>query len=330
MGWRNNALRLIMPYFDDLNNVSPLSQAVPIFDLKEAMKAAGYSVRGSGDGIAAHSAVGDIITQSGSGANGMNNSNAWFTIRQDGGGTAPFSGTREWTFQRGAQSYSWACEYSGPDTTFDQSTGNATTRPTGVVPGDIQPFTPASGFNTIFSTTLNFTYQIRVGNDAENFLWYLVAYPNGGGNTKGHLFFLPLNTETITATEDDPFVLSANNGTLLFDAIGNKNTGNVFGWQGKNGTVNAYALVSAFAMSDNLGPVFPAVSGISPVELKDNGVPIFWGRINTSSQPGFKGGSTAAQWKSSPRVTGDLTNLSSKIIFDDTQWPWNGATVPSV
>jgi len=319
-----------MAYFDDLNNVSPVSQAVAIYDLKEAMKSAGYTVQGSGDGLAAHSAVGDIITQSGSGANGMDNSNAWFTIRQDAGGTAPFSGTREWTFQRGTQSYSWACEYSGPDTTFDQSTGNATTRPTGVVPGDIRAFTPAAGFNTIFPTSLNFTYQIRVGNDAENFHWYLIGYPNGGGNTNCHLFFLPMDADTITATEDEPFVLSANSGTLLFSAIGNKTSGNVFGWQGKNGTVNAYALISAYAFVSGDGTCSPSNLGTSPVELKDNHLPIFWGRINTSTQPGFKGGSSRVKWKGSPRVTGDLAESSTLIAFDDTVWLWDGATTPSV
>ena len=83
-----------MPYFDDLNNVSPASQAAAIFDLKETFKAAGYTIRGSGDGIAAHSAVGDVITSAGSGANGMNNTNAWFTVRQPAGGAAPYAGTR--------------------------------------------------------------------------------------------------------------------------------------------------------------------------------------------------------------------------------------------
>jgi hypothetical protein len=319
-----------MAFTDDLNNVSPASQAVAIYDLKEAMKTAGYTVVGSGDGIAAHSAVGDIITQSGSGANGMDNADAWFTVQQGAGGTAPFSGTRQWTFQRGAQSYSWACEYSGPDTTFDQSTGTATVRPTGVVPGDIKPFTSASGFQTVFPTTLNFTYQIRVGNSAENFHWYLIGYPNGGGNTNVHLCFIPLDSNTITATEDEPFLLSANNGNLLFTSIGNKTTGNVFGWQGKNGTVNAYALISAFAFSDSSGFVSPAVLGTSPVELKDNDLPIFWGRINTSTQPGFKGGSSIVKWKGSPRVTADLAEASTKIVFDDTVWSWDGSTTPSV
>lgn len=330
VGRFNRSVSLGMAFTSDLNNVSPVSQAVAIFDLKAAMVSAGYTVRGSGDGIAAHSTTGNVITSSGSGANGMNNADAWFTVEQAIGGVAPYSGTRQWTFQRGANSYSWACEYSGPNTTFDQATGSATVRPTGVVAADIKPFTSASGFQTIFPTTLNFTYQIRVGNSVEKFFWYLIGYPNGGGNTNCHIFFAPLSNETITSTEDDPFILSANNGTLLFSAIGQKTTGNVFGWQGKNGTVNAYALVSAMAYVDNGGVCSPSELGTNPIGNEDSELPIMWGRINTSTQPGFKGGTTVIQWKGCPRVTGDVYATYSKICFDDTVWPWDSATIPSV
>jgi len=326
VGRFNRAISVTMAYTDDLNNVSPASQAAAIFDLKEAMKTAGYTVRGSGDGIATHSAVGDIITSAASGAGGIDNTNAWFTVRQSSGGSAPFSGTREWTFQRGAASYSWACEYSGPDTTFDQSTGNATTRPTGVVPGDIKSFAEGAGTQTVFPTTLNFTYQIRVGDSSENFQWFLICYPSGGGNINSRVFFAPVSPDTITATEDDPFILSADNAALTWQTIASITASNVFAWQGKNGTVNTYAEVGALIYQSTAGIVFPAISGSNPQSNEDNSTPIFWGRRSADSSPGFKGGTSTLQWKGNPRVTGELLGSKSKVCFDDTVWPWDGST----
>jgi len=317
-------------YFDDLNNFSPVSQAVAIFDLKETMKLAGYTVRGSGDGIAAHSAVGDIITQSGSGANGIDNTNAWFTIRQGTGGSAPFSGTREWTFQRSTNSRTWFCEYSGPDTTFDQSTGTATVRPVGLVAGQVQSFTTVAGADTILPNSTSFTYQIRVGDSAENFHWYLQCYPLGGGTTNGRVMFVPMSSNSITPTEDDPFIMCATQLDLFATTIANSGgNADFFGWQGKNGVVNAWAEINtwSFVNASSL-TLFPNGAGTNPDNTEDDSVPMYWGRRALAGSGGLKGATTVLRWPGNDRETGAVFDSANYIRFDDVIMPWDGSTGP--
>jgi hypothetical protein len=318
-------------YTDDLNNISPASQAQAIFDLKETMKLAGYTVRASGDGIAAHSAVGDIITSSGSGANGMNNTNAWFTIRQPAGGSAPYSGTREWTFQRSTLSYTWFCEYSGPDTTFDQTTGTATVRPVGLVAGQVKSFTPNAGADSILPSTTNFTYQIRVGDSSENFHWYLQCYPLGGGTTNGRVMFVPMSSNSITPTEDEPFIMCATINDLLGATIGaSSGNANFFGWQGKNGTINAWAEINSWvlALAQTGAALFPNGSGTNPDNQEDDSIPMYWGRRAAAGSGGLKGATTVLRWPSNDRETGAVFDSANYIHFDDVIMPWDGSTGP--
>src|SRR3990172_4710338 len=87
------------------NHSSPATGAVAMYDLKELLKAQGWSVVMSGDGLAVYSAVGDVITGGGVGANGMANTRAWFRI------TDP-AGVKELTIQRGTLNYTYRIKFS--------------------------------------------------------------------------------------------------------------------------------------------------------------------------------------------------------------------------
>jgi len=327
-----------MAYSSDLNNVSPASQASVLYDLKETFKAAGYTIRGSGDGIAAHSAVGDIITSPGSGANGMDNVDAWFTVRQASGGAAPYSGTREWTFQRGTQAYNWFCQYSSPNTTFDQSTGNATTRPTLLLTQYLMNFARsdnASLEQTILPTGTTFTYQIRVGDSAEDFHWYCICYPNGGGNVSGRILNIPMSSDSITSANDEPFIVGAGESSLTLSSLASTsgNATDLYGWQGLNAPLGYPSPVSmtAFPYHDSaVGFIIPGALGSNPENGRDDGLPIVWGRNTAVLGNGFKGMSQKVKWTGTSRVTGDTLDSLNYIIFDETIWEWDGTTVPSV
>jgi len=327
-----------MAYTDSLNNVSPASQAVTIYTLKETMKTAGYTVQGSGDGLAAHSAVGDIITSAGSGANGLNNPNAWFVIRQGSGGSGEFAGTREWLFQRDSASpgnaYTWKCQYSSPNTTFDQSTGTATVSPTGVDPSLVQNFNDGAGFTAILPTSTTYTFQIRVGDSAENFHWYCISYPNGGGAVSSRIAFVPMCDDSISLSDEDPFILTASNVDLTATNLINSAASDIFGWQGLSAIPNAveqYAQLSAFVLQNANGEtVFPDSSGPNPENNQSDGLSIYWGRRSNLSEHGFKGASDKVKWTGTSRSTGDTYDSLNFIVFDDTVWEWDGATVPSV
>lgn len=324
-----------MAYTDLLNNVSPASQIENIYLLKETMKTAGYTVTGSGDGLAAHSAVGDIITTALTGPNGLDNPNAWFTIRQPAGGTAPYSGTREWMFQRDPASpgtaYIWKCQYSGPNTTFDQSTGTATVSPSGVVPAEIQSFNNSSGFTTILPTNKTYTFQIRVGDSAENFHWYCISYPNGGGAVNSRVANVPMCDDSISGAEDDPFILGASASSLTNSILVNPATADMFGWQGANAVLDDYAQINALNLSNTNGEVvFPDASGPNPENNQSDGLSMYWGRRSTLSQHGLKGSTDKVKWTGTNRSTGDTYDSLNFIVFDDTVWEWDGATTPSV
>ena len=320
-----------MSYVSDLNNQNPTSQVNVLYDLKEAMKTAGYTVRGSGDGLAAHSAVGDIITSAGSGANGLNNNNAWFTVRQPATGSAPYSGTREWTFQRSTLPYSWFCEYSGPDATFDQTTGNATTRPTGTSPGQVQSFNNSGGANSILPTNTLFTYQIRVGDAAENFHWYAVAYPLGGGSCVGRIMFLPMASDSLATGEIEPYVMVAENDAFTTANFCRDDTTDFVGWLGKGGVVNTWTSVSAFFIVDNIGQaIMPDLMGANPNNGQDDAIPILWGRRGALANSGYKGISTKMKWPSTDRETGAVYESLTRFRIDDVVLEWDGATTPYI
>ncbi len=82
-----------------------------------------FTITRSGDGIAAFDDTGtDVFTAEGApGANGMNNTGAWF-VAQD------LTGAYEWCFQRGGTSTNWEVVVCKPNLSF--TGGDATTRAT--------------------------------------------------------------------------------------------------------------------------------------------------------------------------------------------------------
>lgn len=107
---------------DSTVNILTDSGYAILYHLKELLKAAGWSVLMSGDGLSSYNASGDTITHSGSGANGMGNSTAWFRITDPGS-------RREYVFQAQALDYNLIWHYSALDK-FTGGSPNATTIPT--------------------------------------------------------------------------------------------------------------------------------------------------------------------------------------------------------
>lgn len=85
---------------------TPASFAECMYQLKELLKTAGWTVQSSSDGTT-YNASGDQITSGGSGAGGMANTNAWFRIRSPAGASNP-----EFTVQRGTGNTAWRVKFS--------------------------------------------------------------------------------------------------------------------------------------------------------------------------------------------------------------------------
>jgi len=102
-------------------NGSPITGAWAIFDLMTFLELHSWVVLEDSDGTTHEADVptnGHQVTQGGSGAGGLGNSNAWFRIREPNGNVNPASGgiAREWTFQRDTvNSTDWRVKMSALD-----------------------------------------------------------------------------------------------------------------------------------------------------------------------------------------------------------------------
>src|SRR5688572_11676863 len=97
---------------------SSITDAAAMFNLKEDMKAGGWSVAISSDGTT-YNGSGDVITTSATGAGGIDNADAYFVLRRD---DCP-----DWLIERRTDAQAWDFSHS---ITGAFAGGNATTPPT--------------------------------------------------------------------------------------------------------------------------------------------------------------------------------------------------------
>ena len=106
-----------------------------LFLLKEFLKTVGWTVTSSGDGLSLFSGSGDVISNGGSGAGGLQNTRAWFAIRSP-------DGVNAFTFQTvTATSSNYSRVKWSPGGTF--TGGNATTTP--AVSGGVEAILRGAG-----------------------------------------------------------------------------------------------------------------------------------------------------------------------------------------
>lgn len=129
------------------NNTKPAQVGAAIYNLITAMVAAGFTIKASGDGLAAYSATGSVFTAASphlSGANGWNNASAWCRIKYP-------TGTREIMFVRGPTQERYAVFAISPSAGF--ITGGSAT-------------VPPSASDQVFVLGTSFTSDYRLFGDA--------------------------------------------------------------------------------------------------------------------------------------------------------------------
>lgn len=182
------------------------------FALKETMKLAGWTVTKSSDGLTYNSG-GDQITHSGSGAGGMNNTNAHATLREPGG-------RREICFQWTTAmlcriKYSALARFTG-------GTPSATRVPSAtdeqVIAGSGSDATPtgASFFNAA-----NVRYHIvcldsPIGGAYAFYLWVMTT--PGSTSQAGGFWLEPMAPGSYDALDVDPCIIGAATGGGSFEA----------------------------------------------------------------------------------------------------------------
>lgn len=175
--------------------------AAAIWNLVNLLISNGWTKFADSDGTT-YSGAGTRVTGPGSGANGLNNANAWVALRDPSGASG-----RKYLFQRGSNDYSWWIRYVRSATL--NTAGNATTMPTNPsVTNDLQNlFGTAAAGTPLFSTTTNY-YAHAVYETTDSFgvyqFWFAATTKvtgalGGGGYVTG------VDTTTVSNSLDqDP------------------------------------------------------------------------------------------------------------------------------
>jgi hypothetical protein len=289
---------------NDSYNLWCTSCAQGMFMFKSVLKHIGWTVPSSSDGTT-YNAAGDQITQEGSGANGMDNANAWFRIQDPGA-------LREYVFQRGANSYTWRVHYSALDK-FVGGAPNATTVPTaadgkGVLAGSLNSA-------ALFASGSNMTFNIAAQDTpvGDVYAFWLVSMPVGAGTANpSFLCCEPLNSTTIAAADTDPCVHFAD-PSLNQSGLQSGGTSQVFyGWQRMNQANEEW---DSF-MTPSSFPFVYSNYGNNPHDGIWLPQGLILARIRAASTlKGFKGVSNFIRWCSAPSSTPYGTILSNGTDF---------------
>jgi hypothetical protein len=187
-------------------NLTPATGAIAVFNVKEGLKQAGWTVKASSDGTT-YNATGDQITTGAAGAGGMANNNAWFRIQSPAG-----PGGREFTFQRGTTNLVWRAKVSH-SAGFSTPAGTPASQTPSAADQQIYAGggTDASPSFLSWLATDN-TYKQHIGCDAAApYDAYCVLMPTGGlGDSRRWTFF---NMAAGTYPDEDvaPWLVDMNN-----------------------------------------------------------------------------------------------------------------------
>lgn len=316
--------------FVKINTMTAAFEEVP-YDLKTALKAAGWTVRASGDGLSNYNATGDLFTSMTATANGWLNVRAWYRIQSP-------SGNEEYTFQRISSTavrikVSHFAKFTG-------GTANATTTPSAademIVMGSGTDASP----NGISASGMT-GYRLYIGADLDPpYSWFVLPIFPGGyssGTTSTIPFFMGQDGFSQIESTDaskiftmscagntlvaSSFVTATNPGIsspgcILTARYPNASTsgGSVLGWQMAN------FASSSITMAGNC-------SG-NVVTLKEELLPFGLWRPTSMVNPAFKGIANTFRLLGSNRSPGDTLSVNTtrdKIIIGQFVFPWDGS-----
>lgn len=315
-------------------NQTPATGAVAVYNLKERMKAAGWVVKASSDGLT-YGPAADQIGHGGSGAGGMANTGAWFRIQ------AP-DGIREFTFHRGTTNQYWRVKYSA-SAKFTGGTPGATQTPTAtdevVMRGS---GTDASAGSTSWFGT-DGTYRQQIGADnAAPYAFWMSTYATGGSvNTSGSMVFDPVSSSSPADT--DPVVIYFDAGASPDNSIQSNGSSpwsatssGPGGWLKKGLAGETYVGIAGLNYNVGNTSIVPGGGVTNPHDGDDDELPIVYYRGAAQTAPqGYKGISGVFRWHVPTRACGDVASVAAamdRFILPGgkVSVPWDGVTVPTV
>ena len=307
-----------MAFTSWITNQTPASGGESLYNLKEMLKSAGWTVNGYSDGTTFlnNSAGVDGITIGGSGAGGFNNSSAWIRLTSPAG--------NELVFQRGSGLEYYAYIKQSPSSGFSTG-GNATTTPT--ASDQIDLFYSSSAGGQLFDA--GGTYYMQGGADnANGYGFWIAAYGFSQNIRTGFVMEPLLQTDS---NDTDPgkqnlFYLAAVDGsTYALSSVSNIN-GYCVSFLG-----NTWTIVPATYYRNNQNNMFPNEVGSNSYSGTDDRIPIIYAKPNNNGYPyGYKGQGRLMMWEGITRSCADTKESQTRIVFGNISLPWDGTTTPSV
>lgn len=316
-------------------NLLPANHVECVFNLKRALKAAGWVVTASGTGSGlAFDTTADIITTAAAGAGGLDNPSAWFQIR-DPNSVCWLSFQRDTTASAG-NAYQWrvtcstvafavtasasatrACEITGaPDTTKQKT----------ILGGGTEA---APTYAQLFYSTAGSNRQNIVA-DATTGSFLCVLHRNGRAGAEMTYIVFDKLAASASASDPSPWVFNAKQSSDPF-LYTNWYGASVGPWKNiLNGTRGWFQVTPAF-WSMYGGTSTPSNFGVNPEDSKDNPSDVLYGRPSSLAAPcGLYGKSQVFKWGTIARSFGDRLSVDTTgdhVIINDVAVPWNGDAV---
>jgi len=333
-------------------NQTPTTAVEAVWRLKQMLKNMGAIVVGSGDGLSAynlhptwpydatHYDVFTAGTPYGSGANGMNNSQAWFVLKLPDG--------RMLAFQRGSSGTTyWRVVYMPSDLgavppVQTLTSGSSTLMALAPVVNYIKGTAGSTAGTAWFGT--DGTYRWNAAYDDATYAFWVACWTSGGALTDadGAFFYDPLASGSYPTEDKEPPVLycpdqsgSASNRPWAAVTIGAESTSySPKSYLRRGMAGEGFVVVTALSYGIAAGtPVFPLYAGSNPHNFKEDGLPIIFARRAGVSAPGgYKGASSFLRWLGAGRGTGQALTLSTtrdRLAVAEVSLPWDGS-VPLV
>ncbi len=320
-------------------NVVPGSHWDTVYQWKNFMKTAGWTVPLSGTGNSGTSGASDLITS----ATIMSNQQAWFVLR-DG------DGVRSFCFQTGSGDHVWRVKYSAA-AGFTGGTANTQPAATDEVLLIGTGTDGSPGFVSLFAFLAGGSRKVQmIADTAAPWSFYMMSYPAGTGPDTVFMLDGLLGPP---AGDPDPVVVgivfgSDSGGVFQYNtnSFGNIATGDsepfaFAGWMAKGQAGQRFSrVVPLFYCSGNGGqPLWPAngssnSGGVNPNNGKDILLPLMWARdVSRTGPGGYKGLSRWLQFNGALRSFSDLISVSSPGAGDylhvsqGVVVPWNGVAI---
>ncbi len=264
------------------HNLGPYDDATNVmWALISIMIEADWSKVMDSDG-STYSSSGSQVTRSGSGANGLGNSNAWIRLQDP-------DGVKEIIWQRGATDVSWKALYSASDK-FASGSPDATTLPTAA---DQQGFSlgTGSGFSNVFDSATSvgpFYCHVTAEDSPTNGIYpaWMVARTVETGEPAG--MFVYDSLEEPSTEDTDPALLMFGNISLnATSGFAVETAGSAaVGWMGYGTDIQAWGSLSMY-------PYKTGATSILSIASTDLSGAFFIDRpLVNRYQTGFKGRSS--------------------------------------